>query len=414
MRNFNYRWAILIGVGMALSPIHNKWLTNLVTDSSGEIGFFLPAFGYSLLILATGLFFLLHNNWREAIKFKNKRIEIPLLVIVVAIGLSGVTAEGWSDKFAPLGTGMCFYALYLASRELGKDIFKPLMIGVIIASIGIVISAVSIPGKPTGGIVFDNTGNFFGGNYDAATGYILFGVALFAQRWQWTLVDLALLAMFLSGSAEGVFACGIACLAIIIRKDWSKRLIYALTPTIIVAVIWFSMGWGQELYNLTYKAITFQSVNAPVPQAPTQPLPHNPLPKEETVIGTGAKTIETSTFKHSSIGVRVEVIKQEMADIQPFGAGYNLTGFHKVDMVHNVPLVIVQQLGYAGVLAGLCWLWIIGWCLYKTRWRYAFIMLLALSVFDHYIWTQMAPWWWALVGVSTASDIKTDLIFKEV
>ncbi len=41
-------------------------------------------------------------------------------------------------------------------------------------------------------------------------------------------------------------------------------------------------------------------------------------------------------------------------------------------------------------------------------------IIMALSVFDHFIFTQLAPWWWALVGVATASDIKSDLIFKEL
>ncbi|KKM68897.1 hypothetical protein LCGC14_1456350, partial [marine sediment metagenome] len=34
-------------------------------------------------------------------------------------------------------------------------------------------------------------------------------------------------------------------------------------------------------------------------------------------------------------------------------------------------------------------------------------------VFDHYVWTQFAPWWWVLVGVSAASmDGGSDRIFR--
>ncbi|MDD5220909.1 MAG: hypothetical protein PHV11_10105, partial [Candidatus Bipolaricaulis sp.] len=44
--------ATIIGAGMALTPIHNHWLTDLVTESSGEVGFFLPAFGVALWIIA--------------------------------------------------------------------------------------------------------------------------------------------------------------------------------------------------------------------------------------------------------------------------------------------------------------------------------------------------------------------------
>jgi len=74
-----------------------------------------------------------------------------------------------------------------------------------------------------------------------------------------------------------------------------------------------------------------------------------------------------------------------------------------------VPLIIVDQIG---PLAGLAWLWVTIACLVKTKWRYAFIAVIALSLFDHYIWTQAAPYWWVLVGVSTTSTIKSDLIFR--
>ena len=81
-----------------------------------------------------------------------------------------------------------------------------------------------------------------------------------------------------------------------------------------------------------------------------------------------------------------------------------------IEPVHNVPLVIVDQIG---PLAGFAWLFITIFCLVKTKWKYAWSAVLVLSVFDHYIWTQFAPYWWALVGISTTVAIKNDYIFKE-
>jgi len=94
------------------------------------------------------------------------------------------------------------------------------------------------------------------------------------------------------------------------------------------------------------------------------------------------------------------------------GDGYNLTAY-TVHTVHQVPIVIVQQLGWPGVVASLAWLWVVVWCLVKTRWKYAFTLILALSVFDHYVWSQLAPLFPALIGASTAANnIETDLIFR--
>ena len=79
-------------------------------------------------------------------------------------------------------------------------------------------------------------------------------------------------------------------------------------------------------------------------------------------------------------------------------------------IIHNVPLIIMYQVG---PLAAAAWLFVTVFCLVKTKWKYAWVAIMAASVFDHYLWTQFAPWWWSLAGVSTASTIDNDLIFKK-
>jgi len=105
----------------------------------------------------------------------------------------------------------------------------------------------------------------------------------------------------------------------------------------------------------------------------------------------------------SPLEMRWLVIKDAVTDIQPLGIGYGLTNFTS-HTVHNVPLIIIQQLGWPGILAALAWLWVTVWCLRKTRWKYAWVAVIALSIFDHYIWSQLAPYFWCLVGVSTITE----------
>ena len=112
------------------------------------------------------------------------------------------------------------------------------------------------------------------------------------------------------------------------------------------------------------------------------------------------------------IAVRWEVIKEAMSNIKPLGDGFIVTEFAS-GTVHNVPLIIIQQLGWAGIIAALAWLWVSIWCLVKSRLKYAWALILALCVFDHFIWTQFAPLWWMVVGISTIPGIiKTDLLFR--
>jgi len=374
----------VIGTGLALSPIHNIWLTDLATTSKGETLVFIPALGYLILIMGVGLFIL--HNWEQVKQggLGDKQIAIPLLVIVGAIGLSGWNGIGWQEKIAPLSMGVCLFASYIVARIVGKDLFVPLAVGALIASLGIILHGCIFRSQITGGFVF-------GQNYDIAVGYVLLGVALFLREYQWVLAGVALLALSISGSPEGVFALGVMLPVAVARRDYGRKLGVIIIPVLVVAVVWFSMGWGQELYDHFRRTIMFQ---------PTQ--------------GRELDGDTSPSFGRSSVGNRISVAKTAMVNIKPFGEGYILTDFGKVDMVHNVPLVIVQQLGWGGILAGIAWLWVSVWCLRKTKWKYAWALVLALSVFDHYVWTQLAPIWWFLIGVSTTSGINADKIFTEV
>ena len=373
-------WAYVIGVCVALSPIHNQCLTDITSNSKGETLFFLPAFGYLLLIMGAGLFLL--NNWQRVkeIGWGDKRVVGCLLFIVLAISASGAAYSGLQDRFAPMGMGLVLFALYLCGRVLGKDMFLPLAVGATVASLGVIAHQIVYPGVITGGFVFED-------NYDIVVGYVLLGAALFIHRWQWILAGLALVAILLTGSPEGLFALGVVGIVVLVRKDWGRRLAIILTPVVIIVVVGLISGYGQTLYDYAGEVVAGKAAS-----------PYG---------GEGVNAIER----------RLQVIGDAMSNIKPLGEGYNLTNFSRSANVHNVPLVLVQQLGYPGILAGLAWLCVSVWCLIKTRWKYAWIAILALSVWDHFIFTQLGVVWWLVVGASTAPDnigtIKSDLLFKK-
>jgi hypothetical protein len=375
-RRADRAYATVIGAGVALSPIHNQWLTQLLTNSKGETLFFLPAFGYLLLIMGSGLFLL--NNWNKvkAIGWGDKRIVGCLLFIVLAISASGAAYTGLQDRFAPTGMGLALFALYLCGRVLGKDMFLPLAVGAAIASVGVIAHQFVYPGVVTGGFVFED-------NYDIVVGYVLLGAALWIHKWQWILAGLALVAILLTGSPEGLFAIGVIGVAVLVRRDWSRKLAIVLAPVAVIAVLVLVSGYGQALYEYAGKVAGGEIAS---------PYGHD-----------GVNAIE----------YRWDVIVDTLTDIKPLGEGYNLTDFSRSKNVHNVPLVLVQQLGWPGVLAAMAWLWVSIWCLVKTRWKYLFVLIFALSVFDHFIFTQLNSVWWVAVGVATAPDnIKSDLLFK--
>jgi len=122
---------------------------------------------------------------------------------------------------------------------------------------------------------------------------------------------------------------------------------------------------------------------------------------------------DTPVWVESAVGYRIGVMDTALTNLEPLVAGYNITKFNKT-FVHNVPLIIVQQLGWPGIVAGVAWMWIVIWGIVKTKWKYAWWLMLILSVWDHFTWTQLAPWFWALAGVSSATvgNIRSDLVFR--
>jgi len=324
-----------------------------------------------------------HPPWSR-IGFGNKKITIPLIIIAIAISLSGIPEQGIEAKIAPVGMALLLVAIYFISRILGEGIFLPLAVGAVVASLGVIAYQIWFPGVPSGGFIFKE-------NYNIATGVILLGAALFFRRGQWFLVLLGMIALFLSGSAEAVFTIGVVGLVVLFRRDWSRKLCIVIVTSMLVGVIFFASGVGLQTYQRVSWAV-----------AEIAPWLHIKVPEHYEPL-------------EAPLTGRLLVIKEAMANIKPLGTGYDLTKCKPREIVHNVPLVIVQQLGWPGILAALAWLWVSIWCLVKTRLKYVWALILSLCVFDHFIWTQLAPVWWMVVGVSSIPNvIGTDFLFKNV
>ncbi len=307
------------------------------------------------------------NGWGDP------KVAIPLAVIVLAIGLSGIPEPTLMDKLAPLFMGFVLYGLYLASRILGKELFIPVGIGVAVASLGVIVYQALHPGTVTGGYIFE-------GNYDIVAGYVLLGSAVFIHKWRKWLVLLGAVAMVLSGSPEAMFSLAVAGVAVVVRRDLPSR--KGLLVIGVVAVILVAVLWSAGLFRYIGSAIQ----------------------------NTEAAANSNNGAGREPVGYRLEQIQTAMANIKPLGNGYSLTEFYE-GIVHNVPLIIVQELGWPGILAGVCWLWICLYCLWKTKWKYAWILVLSLSIWDHFLWDQLSLYWWVLIGASLASR-DYDYIFR--
>lgn len=357
-------WAILLGVGLALSP----------TLSGVAV----------IELVALGAGFLVYSNWDRVkqIGLGNRVTVTCLLVVLVAIALSGIPMQPFSHKFGPALVAVCLFAVYLAGRIVGKDIFWLLGIGVAVTCAGVLVYATVNPGETSGGYIFNT-------HFDLFVGYVVLGtVIFFYTKYRWLLASAVLVALLLSGVPEAILPIGALALVVVIRRDWNRKLLYVGGVLVVIAAVLLVSGAGKDLYTYAWQSAS--NTHTVV----------NPKDRDGNIVeGT-----------YSPIGWRWTVIENAIQDIEPLGSGYNATNFTD-DMVHNVPLVVVQQTGYFGILAALAWLVMCFYGLVKTKWKYAWVAILVLGVFDHFIWTQLQFIVFAVAGASAVA-VNSDLLFR--
>ena len=368
-------WPVIIGLGLALIPIHNTFLTELTT-LNGQVVFFIPTFGYLLLSLGISLFLLRHWEQVKETGLGDKRVWIPLVIIVVGMGLSGfVNGDTFQSRISPLFMGIVLFTLYVVARVLGKDIFRALVPFVIIGSVSVVVAGILNPGQYTGGFIT---------NYCAAAGYLIFGVFVYQGRWRWPIILIAGIGLFFIGALEALFIIGILGLVVILRRDFSYRLAVVAGVVLLLVGVWAALGYLVPLYEGNHNiAILFGLIS-------------------------GKVSANTDTVMALTSGRWLPIV-DAVRNFSFVGYGYSLSTVGG-GIVHNMPLIIMHQVG---PFAAVAWLFVSFFCLAKTGWKYAWVAILAMGVWDHYLWTQMAPFWWALVGVTTASSLRSDLIFRK-
>lgn len=399
--------AYAIGTGLAIGVIHHPQEPWLAYGMLAQFGFLISLImvGFCLANLPKG----------EKLSLGNKAVWIPLAIIAVTIVarpiyalITGDSAWGMGAEWAGAAYALYLFAFYLVARRLGTDVLKPFTAGVIIASIGCIAYGLVYQGVKTGGIISPT-------NYDMAAGFLCFGVLVSSLQSRWWLSAVALVGLFFTGADEALFIVGVLGLVILIRRDLSKKLSLPAVTLAITVVICTPLGITQSLYFPAVEKVAAtkeavedtrvgHALDKIVPDAITNPISNFLTPKAKA---TSERTESKGEILDEATNQRW-LTYWRIPEIKPLGYGYNINFMYR-GIPHNVPLIIVHQIG---IIPALAWLWVTGYCFIKTKWKYAWAGVMAMCVFDHYIWTMAAPWWWALVGVSTASNIERDYIFK--
>lgn len=378
---------------------------------------FLPQIGTILLILLP----LLYLN-RKNIDLGDKWVWIPL-AILVGIGvarvpyvlITGDTIWGLDKEAAHAGYLICMFALYLASRRFGLSIFRVMPAMVILASLGMVVFGIIHPGQRGAGIISY-------ANYDIGAIFLIFCTLISPRQYRWWLSAIALVGLFFTGAEIGLISISIIFLAVLVRRDWSRKMLLPVGALVVTILMCSPFGITYKLYNPTYERIS-ALIQAPFADDTKAVVP----------------TVDVRNFPAGNVTERIALLDKatnlrwtkfsSISPIKPLGYGYNINYFYypldeergKMTAIlakagvtggipHNEFLLIIEQLGPVALVV---WLIATGRMVLKSGWTYAWIGFLSLGLLDHELWTVAAPWYWVFAGVCTANPIKDkDYIFR--
>lgn len=374
---------------------------------------FLPVVGFAFSMVAM---LVVLQERKSEITLGDRRIWIPLLVIVGGMAASGfaqlvageVTVQ---ESFVPLAFGVYLFGLYLVARLLREELFAPFAGAVVIESISCVVWGLTHWGLRNGGLVGPT-------NYDMAAGFLILGVLVSAVRRQWWLSAVAVVGLAFGGAEEAMVAIAVLVVVMLARRDWGRRMMLPVGVAVMGMVVLFAFGLGQSLYSPAAKKmgdIRSFAAGEKIEHEITNPFGMEVLeyPRYfETRDGGEWFQVEYDYEWEDALdnitNWRWTQYKRAAKEFSWFGNGLSITMFNFYT-VHNVPYCIVDQVG---PFAAVAWVFVTIFCLVKTRWKYLWTAVIALSLLDHYLWTQIAPWWWVFVGVSSVSERQSDLIFK--
>ena len=407
-----------LGTGLVLFIAHNPAQPGMRYDAATQThtaSIFLPAIGTALIIGVVAAV-ILKSVTRADGKINVRLIDagprwiwIPLLVINASL-LARLVIDPTMKTLSGGLIGLVFTGVYIAVRRLGSGVFASIAVAVVIEALScIVIGTLVEPGIRTGGII-----SFPARNYAAATVMLVLGAVMATGKRQWLIVSVALIGLLFTGSGEAVLAVFVLVVVALLRRDWGLRMLVPVGAVVVVAVMMLLTGVGRQIIQpVADKLDTIGSGvvigERVVPENPTGEYPYAFYKQEGGIEYRVEYEYAWEETLDNALFWRWTGWKRAVQNVSWLGHGYEPTQFDFYT-VHNVPLIIVDQIG---PVAAAAWAFLMIACLVKTRRKYAIAAILGLSLLDHFTWTMFAPWTYAILGVVSRNDTDDKIFTKE-
>lgn len=379
--------AYMLGFSLVAFAIHSEWLT--LHDSEGKVLFFVPWFG---ILGFCAVISLMLTTKEDITNIGPKRVWIPMVIIVGFIA-ARVPIERSMESIAEVMLAGIMFGLYLCSRKLGKQVLWPVVIFGVIEAISVVVYVLFLADWDTTQLM--NGGILSKTNYAEAAGVLVIGMcAMFylmpGKLLAMMLAPLFVIAIVFTGSPIGI----VSLVVLALYTGWNYRRSIGRKAVVSIAIIGVILlswaAWGPWDTHMERTKAVIQDV-------------------------TSGEVDNSEPGQYSWGQGRIPAYKRAINNVQFFGHEYDIYKYQigkdnrainaptesnkTVAIVHNVPLVIVDQVGpvvaVAWSVASLALFWIA-----SRRMKVVWIGVASLCLFDHFIWTTIAPWWWALAGIT--------------
>ncbi len=205
-------------------------------------------------------------------------------------------------------------------------------------------------------------------NYNIATALTLIAFLLCYDKWKWWVLPITILAIYLTSAEEAIIYTVILLITILIRRDWSKKIIPTVGTVVICVVLFFGFHVPSYLYMVANDQLA-------VIQGREMPYPTDP---------------SGDISRGRMYGYKLAITTPSV-----IGHGFD-SQWDTPETVHNVPLRVLYDLGFIGLFGFILAMY--GW-VRKTN-IYIIVLLSAMMIFDHFLWTQAGLWFWLLIGMS--------------
>jgi hypothetical protein len=317
-------------------------------------------------------------KYKSRITFGSKWVVIPLLIILVSI----IASHNWIAIFI----AFYYFGIYLVARIFGKDMFTPFLWGIGIYAVYLIVCTILFYGVLNPSIV----------NYHLGGELLVFGAIVCRVKKQWLLLTVVGIGLFFDASEIAWFAMILVLIVMIVRKDFDKKMFIPIGVTIFVAVIGiFPFNYTKLYYGRALNSVSVAITNT------------------EVVSNIDLPPIRGSGFLNIITDDRYYIMQEQIPKFSILGTGYQMypQNYTLNEPIHLVPLIIVQQVGYAAAIA---WLIVTIVVFRKTKYKYAFVAIFGICLFDHSIWTELACWWFMLLGIATLPNQTNDYFNKKL